>query len=296
MKKPSKPYKDFPLYAHANGQWAKKINGRLHYFGKWEAGWEAALKTYSQQRDALYAGANPETFYASGCTISDLCNHFLEAKNQLLKAGSLASSTYAGYKGTCETIIKVMSRTRSVSTLSPVDFDNLRAKLAKRCGVVTLANEINRVRIVFRYAYAADLVDRPVRFGPHFKRPSKRHLRVAKSQAPEKMFSGDEVRRLIDAATGQLRVMVLLGINCGLGNADCGRLEWSHVDLETGWLTYPRPKTGVPRRAKLWQETVEALSGVKRRDCGFGFYHQIRKFLVPSGTGQPGGQRIPKIS
>jgi len=31
--KPSKPHRKFPLTANGNGQWSKKIRGRVHYFG-----------------------------------------------------------------------------------------------------------------------------------------------------------------------------------------------------------------------------------------------------------------------
>jgi len=30
-------------------------------------------------------------------------------------------------------------------------------------------------------------------------------------------------------------------------------------NLDAGWLNYPRPKTGIPRRSPLWEETVQAV-------------------------------------
>jgi len=58
--------------------------------------------------------------------------------------------------------------------------------------------------------------------------------------------------------------MILLGINCGLGNGDCGNLPLRALDLGHGWVDFPRPKTGIPRRGPLRPETVEAQRGWPR--------------------------------
>ena len=52
--KPAKPYPEFPLYAHASGRWAKKIRGKLHYFGKW-ADPDGALRKFLDEVDDLQA-------------------------------------------------------------------------------------------------------------------------------------------------------------------------------------------------------------------------------------------------
>ena len=73
------------------------------------------------------------------------------------------------------------------------------------------------------------------------------------------MFEAADLRKMIDAAGVQLRAMLLLGINAGFGNSDVGVLPLDALDLDGGWVTFPRPKTGVTRRAALWPETVKAI-------------------------------------
>ncbi len=52
---PGKPYEGFPLFAHSNGQWAKKIRGRTHYFGPWDDH-HAALRRFLAEEEDLKAG------------------------------------------------------------------------------------------------------------------------------------------------------------------------------------------------------------------------------------------------
>jgi integrase len=131
--------------------------------------------------------------------------------------------------------------------------------MAAKWGPHRLGTTIQCIRCVFRYAYEAGQINRPMRYGPGFKRPSKKVLRLHRAKGGAKLFTAEEVRRLLDAAGQPLRAMILLGVNCGFGNADCGNLPLSALDLEAGWVHYPRPKTGVDRRCPLWPETVRAI-------------------------------------
>jgi integrase len=146
-----------------------------------------------------------------------------------------------------------------VDDLAAADFEALRATMAERWGPVRLGNGITRVKSVFKYGLDNALIERAPRYGSEFKKPCKAVLRRHRAQNGERMLEADQLRRLIDAADVTLRAMILLGVNSGFGNADCATLPLSAINLDTGWLDFPRPKTGIPRRCPLWLETTNAI-------------------------------------
>jgi integrase len=255
--KPDKPYTEFPLFPHATKRWAKKIKGKTHYFGPW-ADPEGALQLYLDQKDDLHAGRTPRV-RSDALTVRELVNRFLTAKKMLLDSGEIAPRTWQDYHATCDRIGKAFGLTRPVDDLASDDFEKLRAHFAETRRAVALGNEIQRVRTIFKYGFEAGLIDKPIRYGPAFRKPSKKVLRRLRNAKALRMFEADELRKLLDAAGVQLRAMILLGANCGFGNTDCGTLPLSALDLGGGWVIFPRPKTGVPRRCPLWRETVQAL-------------------------------------
>jgi len=255
--KPAKPRPDFPLFPHATGRWAKKIRGKLHYFGKWVDP-QAALEKYIDQRDDLYAGRTPR-IKGEGLSVRDLLNRFLTSKQKLLDSGEIRRKTFAEYRLTCNRIAGSFGLNRLVMDLDASDFERLRADIAETWGPVRLGNEIQRIRMVFKYALDCKLIDAAVSFGPGFKKPSAKVLRLSRNGRGPKMFTAEEIRKMLDAAGPQLRAAILLGVNCGYGNHDLATLPLAALDLETGWATYPRPKTGIQRRCPLWPETVQAV-------------------------------------
>jgi integrase len=264
--KPAKPYPDFPLFPHATGQWAKKIRGRMHYFGPW-ADPDAALNNYLEKKNALHAGRKPREDMG-GLTVKELANRFLNAKQALVDGGELSPRTWACYKESCDAVVAAFGRSRLVSDIDPEDFSRLRNRLAKRYGPHGLGTRIQCVRCAFKYAFDCGLIDRPVRYGPDFKRPSKKTLRLHRAAQGPKLFTREEILLLLLIAPVHLEAMILLGINCGFGNADCGTLPIPAMNLPRGLIDFPRPKTGIPRRCPLWPETVDALRAVlaKRKE------------------------------
>lgn len=256
--KPKKPRPDFPLFAHASGQWAKKVRGRMHYFGPW-ADPKAAIEKWLTQRDDLLAGRTPRAHDPDALTVKQLCGLFLDSRQRLVDSGELTAGTLRDYHAAAKVVASVLGKQASVEQLCPADFARLRSKLAKGQGPKSLEGHVARVRAIFNYADKNGLLDRPLTkiWGTEFKKPSKTVLTKHRS-ATVRMFTPAEVRKLIDGASPQVAAQIWLGINCGLGGTDLAKLRFDQVDGE--WLNAPRSKTGIMRRCWLWPETRQAVT------------------------------------
>ena len=267
-KRIKEPSADFPLFVHdakhpERARWAKKVCGKFAYFGKTATDPKGvkALEEWLRVKDDLLARRKPRS-KTGELTLVELVNQFLTHKQARVDSGELGQLAFVDYQVVCGLVLSVLGTNRPVSDLRPLDFEGLRGVMASRWGPNRLANQIVFCRSIFKFGFESGLFETPVRFGPGFVKPSAKSIRAIRTAKGDRTFTAEQLRAILGQATVNTRAMILLGINCGFGNSDCGLLTIAAVDLAGGWLTYPRRKTAIPRRCPLWPETVEAIKAV----------------------------------
>lgn len=299
--KPAKPYPEFPLFPHARGYWAKKIRGKTVYFGLWDDP-EGALAKYTREVGELHLGDPAETD-PSKTTMKELGNRFLRAKQSLLDSGELSQQTWNDYKKIVELVLVGIGKTRLAASAKPEDFAKLRRKMSVTWGPHKIAKLVQTIRSIFKFGVDSGLIT-PVSFGPGFNRPTAKTMRLHRAAQGEKLFTADDLISLIDAASVQMKAMILLGINCGFGNSDCGNLPISAINFDSGFVDYPRPKTGVKRRCHLWPETVVALQKVLEQrkephseaDAGILFITKYGQRWAKNSADSPTTKELKKLT
>jgi hypothetical protein len=131
--RPEKPSPDFPLYAHGKGRWAKKINGKIKYFGHWDDP-DGALAEY---QDSIRIKLTRST----GLSIGDACNLFLLSKRSSVESKTLSLRTFNDYKRTCKRLIESLGRDRTIQTLRPLDFLAYKTSFSKTNNPVSVGHE-----------------------------------------------------------------------------------------------------------------------------------------------------------
>ena len=253
--KPDKPYPEFPLYAHASGKWAKKIEGRIVYFGRWEDP-DGALKAFE-----LSKLTKPIASVPMGLTVEIACNVFLTARKKSVAEKTLSERSYQDYKRTLRRFADVMGRDRVIENLQPKDFLAYKTKFASTNNPVSVGNEITRVKSCLKWLVKSKYC-KDIEVGPDFRKPSALAARRHKREMGLKLFDPAQILSILDESGLRMRAMIFLGINCGYHNSDIEtlKLQSIQVAVKTGLIEHTREKTEVERGCPLWPETIEALT------------------------------------
>jgi integrase len=250
-----------------DGRYQKKVAGKLYYF---KGTPDEALAEWLRVKPYLLAGRTPPP-KACGkdvVTLQYVCDAFLTSAEAKRDAGTLSYTSWHNYQRTLQALVDSLGANRAVDELGPADFRQLRTKWAQY-SLSTIRHKIIIVRTALNYAVVNRLVDRSPHYGSDFELPSAKERRIYQvrqyAERGVKAFSAAELAQLINAAGVQMRAMILLGVNCGYGNSDVGLLLQRSVDLDGGWVAQPRSKTGIPRRAKLWPETIAAIKAAQAK-------------------------------
>jgi integrase len=275
MKRPAKPHPDFPLTPHGNGQWCKKIKGKVYYFGRWKEDREgkAALADWLARKDAIFGGMDQlrVATVEAGMTMGRLMGMFLEAKRTAaMIAKELSATTYGDYLRELQAFANATGTDAEVAKLKPEHFAAYAKALIteRKLGRHARKRTIAYIKAMLNWGADNGYYPTPT-FGTGFVAPETTPdaIRMAKAREgkpdhSERIVTGDELNRLIERANPQFKAVILLAANCAMGPADMGRLRWRDIDMETGALDMPRGKTGFERRGYLWKRTRKALARV----------------------------------
>ncbi len=239
-----------------------------------------ALRIWQLHKESFRLGIDPrkEDPTPDGSkTLRDCVNEFLTAKECQVTSGEIKQRTFDDLHATCGRMVEFWGGHRAVVTLRPAHFTAYKAKTAETRNVVSLTNEITRVRQVFIWCAKSKLIASEPDFGPEFVRSSPQAIRRHRNRredprSPERKFS----ERWSNWAC-IFRAMAWLGINCGFTPSDCAELPLNGVDLEKRMDFLPRPKTEVNRLCPLWPETLQAL-------------RESQAWRVPSKTSDAAGR------
>lgn len=289
---PPKPFPKFPLFPHRNGQWAKKIAGRLDYFGPWrwpdqaayQLSWRAAEKKYNDWREAIARGqlfvANPRAI-----TLEELCDLYLAPQHARAERNEIKPRYFSEVRRIVTRFRNDVGRHRAVAEVEadPQPIHDW-LKETNRYGWALFNKTMKLVRGVF--IWAAKSPDGPLKNEP-FKclhlfterplREFRRQRRHEREAGAVYTVSGEELRTIVNFAPQPLRSMVLVAYFAGYGNTDCGELPLSAMtvlekpeklfirgqleEIPAGWarMDFPRPKSEVDRFALLPPFVVDSL-------------------------------------
>jgi integrase len=247
----------FPLTRHPTGQYSKKIHGKMYYFGSDK---QESLQRYIDQFSYLHgSNHNSQKPVNDSMTLKQLSDMFLKYQFSKVKANVITAQHYNDQVNSLNKFMAFLGQRQRIKEISTLDLQNYKRKLEKQYSSSKhrLNLHISNLKTLFHWATKNDILKQI----PNIDAVSRSKI-VNKQR---RIFTHDEINKLLAIADVKMKAMIWLGLNCGFGCTDCSELKWKHLDLVNGRVIFPRGKTGVPRNLPLWPETIAAPRAVPKR-------------------------------
>ena len=207
----------FPLTLHPTGQYCKKINGKLYYFGSDK---NHALEKYLSQASYLHGNKEHTQKKPDGeMMLKELCDLYLQYQHLKVQANALTARHHNEQIASLNKFMSFLGQSRKIDEISTLDLQSYRRKLQKAYSTAHRMNlHISIMKAMFHWAKKNDVLDSV----PNIDAVSRGKI-VYKQRL---VFASDDIHRLLDAADVQMRAMIWLGLNCGFGCTDCAELKW----------------------------------------------------------------------
>lgn len=244
-----------PISFHkATGQYYVTRGGKRVYLG---ANRKAAMEKYHRRSLGLDV---PPKAPAASATVSckELANRFLAAQQANWRN---REQTLCCYRNWLLRFLRDHPR-MNAEDLTVERFAEWKLSLIRRgFSRESINHYLNAVRAMFTFAEDAGIISGAPRL-----RRVKNESKSSRAPRVREIYTPAEVGRLLSHADHQMRLMVLLGLNCGFGPKDLRDLRWD--DFFEGRVTLPRSKTGVCQTFRLWPDSMDAVSALlKHRDA-----------------------------
>ena len=246
----------FPLTLHPTGQYCKKINGKLYYFGSDK---KQALEKYLDKATCLHGDQRVIQKKSDGeMTLKELCGLYLQYQYLKVQANALTAGHHNEQIASLKKLTSFLGQTIKIDEISTLDLQSYRRKLQQAYSTAHRMNlHISIMKAMFHWAKKNDVLD----YTPNIDAVSRGKI----THKQRLIFTSEDIRRLLNVADVRMKAMIWLGLNCGFGCTDCSEVKWSNVDLTNRRIKLARKKTGIPRNLPLWPETIMALEKIPRR-------------------------------
>ena len=197
-----------------------------------------------------------------------------------IKSGSVSTGTVERYGFVVRALLAQLgeSANRPLKSLSPQELNAFaQSRIKAGCSPSTVNLDGKILRTALNYARKQGMIT----YNPAdaIELPKKKTIERG-------VFSPQEIKLLVDQASGEWKTVILFGYYTGARLSDCCRMEWEGIDFQADTLTYQvQKKGGINHKIPINGELKEHLLTLATSD-------KAEKFVTPEMSAKgPGGRR-----